>query len=373
MSLVLNGTDGVTFNDASLQGAAASPYVLKNRIINGAMVIDQRNAGASVAITTAAPFITDRFFSYASQTSKLTGQQNAAAVTPPVGFTNYLGFTSLSAYSVLASDIFGAIQRIEGFNTADLGWGTANAKTVTLSFQVYSSLTGTFGGSLQNSAQNRSYPFTYTISSANTWTSISVTIAGDTTGTWIGATNGIGIQVNLGLGMGSTYSGTAGSWQASNLFSATGATSVVGTNGATFYITGVQLEVGSTATPFERRLYGQELANCQRYYEKSYELLTAPGANTSIGVVHVSAASNGFADMIILLKFNVQKRTTPTMTFYREDGTSGSWNMERSGSNTTPSVTSSSVGDNGGRIYCATGANWTVASIKGHWTSSAEL
>ena len=310
MSVIINGTDGVTFNDASLQGAAASPYVLKNRIINGAMVIDQRNAGASVAITTAAPFITDRFFSYASQTSKLTGQQNAAAVTPPVGFTNYLGFTSLSAYSVLASDIFGAIQRIEGFNTADLGWGTANAKTVTLSFQVYSSLTGTFGGSLQNSAQNRSYPFTYTISSANTWTSISVTIAGDTTGTWIGATNGIGIQVNLGLGMGSTYSGTAGSWQASNLFSATGATSVVGTNGATFYITGVQLEVGSTATPFERRLYDKELISCQRYFYIIDGNVPSPN-NTAIGAgFNISTTSGRIA-----IHNPVEMRSTPTFSY----------------------------------------------------------
>ena len=149
MPITIDGTNGITqageFNSDSSFGS-------KNRIINGAMVIDQRNAGASVAITTAAPYITDRFFSYASQTSKLTAQQNAGAVTPPVGFSNYLGFTSQSTYAITASDIFSFAQRIEGFNTADLGWGTANAKTVTLSFQVYSSLTGTFGGSLQNSA-----------------------------------------------------------------------------------------------------------------------------------------------------------------------------------------------------------------------------
>jgi hypothetical protein len=300
----------LTIGTTSLGAGNASSF--KNRIINGSMTIDQRNAGASVAITTAAPFITDRFFAYASQTSKLTGQQNAGSVTPPVGFTNYLGFTSLSAYSVLASDIFVAIQRIEGFNTADLGWGTANAKTVTLSFQVYSSLTGTFGGSLQNSAQNRSYPFTYSIPSANTWTTISVTIAGDTTGTWIGATNGIGIQLNFGLGMGSTYSGTAGSWQASNLFSATGATSVVGTSGATFYITGVQLEVGSTATSFDYRPYGTELALCQRYFEK-----IGFGSNDSRypTLINYSASSSEYSCTSV--SFVVAKRTVPTIV----DGT----------------------------------------------------
>ena len=242
------------------------PYNFKNRIINGAMVIDQRNAGASVS-TTAGGFnyTLDRWNYYASQASKFTVQQNAGSVTPPVGFNNYLGVTSLSAYSVAVGDIFIIDQCIEGFNTADLGFGTANAKTITLSFQVYSSLTGTFGGSLMNSAFNRSYPFTYSVPVANTWTTISVTIAGDTSGTWIGATNGIGIRLSFGLGVGSTYSGAAGSWSANQYYSATGATSVVGTSGATFYITGVQLEVGSSATGFEYRQYGQELALCQRY------------------------------------------------------------------------------------------------------------
>jgi hypothetical protein len=232
------------------------------------MVIDQRNAGASVTPTNG-QYVIDRFQQLLSAASKYTVQQNAGSVTPPVGFSNYLGVTSSSAYSVSSGDYFLIEQPIEGFNTADLAWGTANAKTVTLSFQVYSSLTGTFGGSVRNSAGSRSYPFTYTISSANTWTSISVTIAGDTSGTWVGATNGIGIRVDIGLGVGSALSGTAGSWAGANYLGATGAVSVVGTNGATFYITGVQLEKGSTATSFDYRPYGTELQLCQRYYYKT--------------------------------------------------------------------------------------------------------
>ena len=255
-----------TSNILSQLGSAGVSTGFKNRIINGAMVIDQRNNGASVT-PTAKTYIVDRFFLNPSQASKFSAQQNAGSVTPPVGYTNYLGATSLSAYSVLSTDYFIFEQIIEGFNSADLQWGTANAKTVTLSFWVRSSLTGTFGGALCNGAFDRSYPFSYTISSANTWTQISVTISGDTSGTWIGATNGIGIQVIWGLGVGSNYSGTAGSWQAAGLLSVTGATSVVGTNGATFYITGVQLEVGTTATNFDYRPYGTELALCQRYYQ----------------------------------------------------------------------------------------------------------
>jgi hypothetical protein len=175
--------------------------------------------------------------------------------------------TSSSAYTVGSGEVFVIRQNIEGFNTADLGWGAAGAASITLSFWVRSSLTGTFGGSVQNSASNRSYPFTYTINSANTWEKETITIAGDTSGTWIGATNGIGLRVNFGLGVGSTFSGTAGAWAGSDLDSATGATSVVGTNGATFYLTGVQLERGSTATSFDYRDYGREIMMCQRYYE----------------------------------------------------------------------------------------------------------
>jgi hypothetical protein len=246
---------------------AGNASIMKNRIINGAMVIDQRNAGASVATSTSSSVYTlDRWSALYAQTSKYTVQQNAGSVTPPVGFTNYLGVTSTSAYSVTSTDYFCVVQKIEGYNVADLGWGTADAKTVTLSFQVRSSLTGTFGGAIQNSAQTRSYPFSYTISSANTWTTVSVTIAGDTSGTWL-TTNGIGAWVIFNLGSGSTFSGTAGAWATANLTNPTGATSVVGTSGATFYITGVQLEVGSSATGFEYRQYGQEFQLCQRYYQ----------------------------------------------------------------------------------------------------------
>lgn len=273
----------------------------KNRIINGDMRIDQRNAGASVTANNAV-FGVDRFVYSMSQSSKGTSQQNAGSITPPTGFSNYLGFTSSSAYSITATDVFQITQRIEGFNTADLAWGTANAKTVTLSFQVYSSLTGTFGGAIANSAQNYSYPFSYSIPTANTWTSISVTIAGPTSGTWIGATSGIGLRVYFSLGTGTTYSGTAGSWAASDYESATGATSVVGTSGATFYITGVQLEVGSSATGFEYVDYTTQLCMCMRYYE----VQTGNAYNIMAGY---NAGGTFYTQSGV---FAVPKRTTPT-------------------------------------------------------------
>jgi hypothetical protein len=255
-----------TLNTDLQSGGYASN--LKNRIINGNMTISQRNGTSSV--TPDNSYTLDRWGVFNSASSKLTVQQDAGAVTPPVGFSDYLGVTSTSSYSISAGDYFFLSQQIEGFNTADLSFGTASASTVTLSFWVRSSLTGTFGGSLQNGAQNRNYPFSYSIPSANTWTQISLTIAGDTSGTWIGATNGVGLRVIFGLGVGSTWSGTAGVWAVGGsnaIWSTTGATSVVGTNGATFYITGVQLEKGSTATSFDYRPYGTELQLCQRYYQ----------------------------------------------------------------------------------------------------------
>jgi len=317
------GTLGLSTGSATQSFNAQNTFGFKNRIINGAMVIDQRNAGASVTNQSGIVYTTDRFVIQGSQASKFTAQQNAGSVTPPAGFTNYLGITSSSAYSVASSDFFMCGQWIEGYNAADLNFGTANAKTVTLSFWVRSSLTGTFGGSLNNSDYTRSYPFSYTVSSANTWTQISITIAGDTSGTWL-TTNGRGIAVQFGLGIGSIVTTTGGSWAGGFYLSPTGATSVVGTNGATFYITGVQLEVGSSATGFEYRNFQTEFANCQRYYQTTFTYGSAvPVINTITGAVACFSTVSGF-QCLMNCSFKVTMRTTPTITTYSYNGTTGS-------------------------------------------------
>jgi hypothetical protein len=285
-----------------LGGGNAS--IMKNRIINGAMVIDQRNAGASV--TPNNTYTLDRWNGAASVASKYTVQQNAGSVTPPAGFSKYLGCTSSSAYSVGASDFFAITQTIEGYNMADLGWGTANAKTITISAWVYSSLTGTFGGSFRGSG--RYYPFSYSIPVANTWTQISITIVGDTAGTWA-SDNGPFGAVWFSLGAGSSFSGTAGAWGTGNYTSATGATSVVGTNGATFYITGVQLEVGSSATGFEYVNYQTSLNNCQRYYQKN--ICNTGGSNST--PISGTGLSYSTTQAYIPVIFLQAMRATPTL------------------------------------------------------------
>jgi hypothetical protein len=258
MTIAISGTNGITldgqFNSASSMG-------FKNRLINSAMVIDQRRAGAALSSNAAgSQYTLDRWEAYGEASGKFSAQQNAGSVTPPSGFTNYLGVTSLGANTPATGDSYFLRQWIEGFNSADLVFGAAGASTVTLSFWVRSSLTGTFSGVLTNYSQNRAYPYTYTIASANTWEQKSITIVGDTSGTWL-ATNSGGIGVMFNLGSGATRLGTANAWATvSFVYGATGSTNVLGTSGATFYITGVQLEKGSTATSFDYRPYGTELA-----------------------------------------------------------------------------------------------------------------
>ncbi len=297
---LIAGTNGITAEANGGTGTTTGYYSFKNRIINGAMMIDQRNAGASV--TPNNNYTLDRWSCINTQASKFTLQRNAGSVTPPAGFINYLGITSSSAYSVISTDSFLVEQLIEGLNISDLGFGTANAQTITLSFWVRSSLTGTFGGSISNDVGNRTYGFNYTVSSANTWTQINITVPGDTTGTWL-TTNSIGLRVRFGLGSGASFSGTAGSWSASNIVQPTGSVSVVGTNGATFYITGVQLEKGSTATSFDYRPYGTELALCQRYY---YKLTSAAGGPFGSGYNNSTTSAAG------MVVFPVTMRTAPT-------------------------------------------------------------
>ena len=307
MALTLNGTTGVTFDDSSLQGAAASPFGLKNRIINGDMVIDQRNNGAAVSLSNTSAYTIDRFIAYNVSDGVISVQQTSIA---PTGFINSMRTTVTTAdASVSAGQYSFFRQNIEGFNVADLGWGTASAQTVTLSFWVRSSVTGTFSGSIQNSAEDRAYAFTYTINSANTWEKETITIPGDTTGTWL-TTNGVGLRLNFSLGVGSTFSSTANTWVAQTSFNATGSVALLNTLNATFFITGVQLERNTTATPFEWIPYGQELMLCQRYYwEMARGSLSSNGTFSWMG----NGAFYNTTQYNLPVMFPVTMRTSPTL------------------------------------------------------------
>jgi hypothetical protein len=277
-SVPVNQATGILPEANGGTGTTTGYYGFKNRIINGAMVIDQRNSGAAVTVNNnAAFFAVDRFAGVGQSSDGVFTLQQNTSVPTGQGFVNSIKATITTAdASIGATQQYYIVQNIEGYNVADLQYGTANAKTVTLSFWVNCSVTGTFSGCFMNENLDRSYPFTYTISSANTWEQKTITIAGDTTGTWA-TTNGTGISVQWSLGAGSSRSGTANTWASGRYHGATGATTLISTVSATLYLTGVQVEKGSTATSFDYRNYGQEFSFCQRYYQNFYPTVFAPG------------------------------------------------------------------------------------------------
>jgi hypothetical protein len=378
MTIAISGTTGITldgqFNSASSMG-------FKNRLINSAMVIDQRNAGASVNITTAS-FVVDRFSCGIGYSTGHTGQKSTNA---PPNYSNSILITVGTGASPSASQIGRIVQGVEGFNVADLGWGTATAATITLSFWVKSSLTGTFAGGVYNASANRTYVFTYAISSANTWEQKTVTIVGDTSGTWA-TDNTAGMYVNWDLGTGSTYQGTANTWAAGAAWATSTSVKLAATSGATFYITGVQLEKGSTATSFDYRPYGTELALCQRYYEKSYAQGTVPGTGSTSGngggIVSTTLAGStvgntGFLPLSI--PFKVTKRTSPTLVSYDFDGTANAVRVYPADAKKTGVTAFANLVDTGGFQFMSFDASSATSltsftnGIMFSWTASAEL
>ena len=274
----MNGTLGATTPSTvaatTLSASGASTFTnsapsaigglgFRNRIINGDMRIDQRNEGA--AVTANSSFPVDRWTMPYSVTSLLlTAQRSTTAAT---GFLNSLLVTATTGASASAGETVLVRQQIEGQNTPDFLFGTANAKTVTVSFWVRSSLAGIYCCTIKNSAQDRAYVAEYTINAADTFEYKTITVAGDTTGTWL-TTNGIGVRVEFDLGSGTNFNATVNTWTGSNVRRTTNQVNWCGTTGRTFYVTGVQLEIGNAATEFERRPFGQELELCFRYFRR---------------------------------------------------------------------------------------------------------
>ena len=279
----------------------------RNVIINGDMTIAQRGTSAN---TTGGYHNIDRWNYQHSTDGGFSGTQSSD-VPSGTGFTKSLLWTVTSADSSFSSGQYAYIrQTVEGRNCAHLKLGTSDAKTITLSFYVKSSVTGTFSGAMCNDGFNRSYPYTYTINSANTWEKKSVTIPCDTSGTWR-TDFGRGFFISWALGSGSLYgSGTAGQWNASGQIAAAGTTNLMATNGATWYMTGCQLEVGDTATEFEHRSYGEELALCQRYFYS----WTSSGLSDSIYIKSPYASGTPpNTSASAAYTFPVTMRANPTM------------------------------------------------------------
>ena len=354
-----NGSLGTTGQVLSSGGASSNDYwttppnlTYRNRIINGDMRIDQRNNG--VSNTSVSSFTIDRWVWTTSQAGKITWGRNLNAIVGPLGLPYYMGFQSSSAYTPISTDYFEFYQPIEADAISDLQWGSVTCRPLTLSFWAYSSLGGVtpFSGAISNYAQTRGYAFSYSIPVANTWTYITVTIPGDTTGTWVMSGSAASMYLFFDLGGNTTRRTTAGVWTTTtnNLTGATGAVNVVGTSGATFYITGVQLELGTIATPFERLPPQVSLALCQRYYQ----------CNGGLYCIGYGAAGGYFYDTY---SFPVTMHHTPTMAMNTFTGVN----------NVIAATEMFCTQSAGGFIAQGQPTSTGIAFYIFNWTASAEL
>lgn len=313
-SKTLTSVPSITYSDNTAQTTAAGGFGFKNRIINGDANINQRSPGTAFIFNTTVAYFMDRWVGYQTANTATNFGQNYGA-TPPTaqGYPNCIAVNVPTAYtSFTATDYCGVYQQIEGYNIADLAWGTANAQPVSLSFWVKSPVTGTLGGFIANSAENRCYVFSYTINAANTYEYKTISIPGDTTGTWLTDTN-VGMKVAFALYAGSSTTTTPGSWGSTLYRGPSGQASIYGTNGNTWSISGVQLEKGPTATAFDRRPYQTELALCYRYLYKSFSTTQYPQSNVVTGNVVFNCSTSNYLSGI---NFPVPMRVAPTVVTF---------------------------------------------------------
>jgi len=348
----------------------------RNRLINGSFDIDQANGGSAVTINSAAQTYGPDMFLAEGQSADGVFTIQQLSATPPAGFNKYLRVAVTTAdASVGASQIYGLQTRLEGYTIRDFDFGKSTAKSLTLSFWVRSSLTGTFGLGVLNNASSRSYVLNYTVNAANTWEYKTLPFTGDITGTW-GTFTSAEMIIEWDIGTGTTFEAAAGSWNAAGRWRSSGNTRLISTNAATLDFTGIQLEIGTVATPFEFRPYASELRLCQRYYEKSYGRDVNPASNTATNQSTVVTSQFGTNSRLSqAIHFLIEKRALPTITLYPSDGSpSGSWTWMSTTGTQTERVTG--TGSVGSYIH-SFGVSQTVTNADeiafGHWVADARL
>lgn len=362
-----------TILNNNLIGSGASTFLGfgHNRILNGDMQIDQANAGAALTVNATALFYSaDSFIGFGQPADGVFTIQQTN-VSPPTGFLNSLKITVTTAdASIGASQTYLLISRIEGQVLRDFMYGTANAATATLSFWVKSSITGTFGGAFENGADTRTYPYTYVINSANTWEYKTVTFAGDTTGTWA-TDNTLGLNIYWSMGTGSNGLGTPGAWANQDKDGAIGQTNLISTNGATWQITGVQLELGSTASPFEYLPVEVVLPRLQRYLETTYNGAAIGSASNNYYDTAVASQINTTTMRSQSIYFKARKRVQPTVTLYTTAGDLNQWNwINTAGTNTKRNTIVTDAFPDKVNIGQTTAVEYLA---QGHWVADARL
>jgi hypothetical protein len=354
----------------SFGDVSGGSLMFRNRIINGDMLIDQRKTNA----TANGNYSVDRWqFIKINDASETVARASDAPTG--TGLLYSLRNTVGTGDPVIASTQYsGLITVIEGYNVADLAFGTSLAKDVTVGFWIRSSVTGVYTGNLSNSDASRICPFNFTINAANTWEFKTVNLPGCPDGVW-DKVNGGGLTFRVYAAIGSSYlGGTSGIWNSALQYGSGSPVNGIASNGNIFAITGVQVEAGPYLTPYQFLPFQTQLALCQRYYEKSYNYDVQPGTNTSVGRVVLTGSSDSGSNLYIPISFKVTKRTASmSFGFWRQDGTPNTWEAVRSGTTSFPTPQANNPGDNGFSISANIGAAWVVGAIYGHWVASAEL
>ena len=373
-----NVGEGVSID--GLQMPTAGAFSNRNLLINGSMLVAQRSTAAvsNIEAFNSNPNYdtVDRWGFWASSAAAFTSQQ---VVDAPPGHYNSLKITSTSAHVFGVNHGFTVTQRIEAQNLYGTEIGTAAAKTYTFSFWVKSSVTGTFSFYALNGSFSKSLISDYTINVADTWEYKTISIPAPTDALFAGIENARQLEVGFSLGAGSTFqTSTLGTWETDSFqIDSTTSTRFLETDGATIQFTGVQLEVGDKATPFEHESYGQTLAKCQRYFQKSYNIDVNPGTNAEPGAItHYGSTDNG-GNIVFQTDFRCEMRALPTIIWYnRFDGTQGTIQTARSGSSASPSsftYRNSTRGTCGYGVAGASPASFVSAHVEAHYTASAEL
>jgi hypothetical protein len=359
-------TNTITFLD-NTQVSTGYSLGPRNKIINGDMRFDQRYSGNVITLLADGGYTVDRWKGGYTQANKLNYQQVTSPANILNGFSHSLKVTVSTAYAITTNDYFFLQQRIEGFNSSDLAWGTASAQPATLSFWVYSSVTGTYGLTVRDGGETICYPTSYTINAQNTWEKKTITINGPTSGGTFSVTNGIGMEIQFGLGYGSALTGNLSQNAWNNGFSGqpSGSANFMNTQGAVFYLTGVQFESGTVATPFERRIYPQELINCQRYYQQSFPIGTAPAQNISTCFYTFSTTVSNF---VTGYPFQVPMRGTPNILTYNPYAANNSFRVPNSVTDVAVTTIASAVG-----IMYFTCTLAAPSGLHGNFTATAEL
>jgi hypothetical protein len=369
MSLVLNGTTGITnlpsINSGQIGGR-------RNIIINGEMKVAQRSTSVTGLGAAAGYFTLDRFsIATAGSAGRFTMAQVADG---PAGFANCLKITTTTAdTSIAAGEYLILGQPIEGQDLQQLKKGTATAEQVTVSFYVKGNAAALYVCELFDVDNSRSITQSFAVTTA--WNRIELTFAADTSDP-LDDDNVASLVLNIWLHGGSTYTGgtfAVNTWNdqtAANRYAVADRTSIFDSTDRTFFLTGVQMELGATATDFESRSFCEEYDLCKRYYYQSYDLGVAAGTTSNAGAIMLYAITgNTFRYNIY---FSPSMRASPTMTFYNvEDGTAGEMNREGAGG-TSPEALAV-VFNSPKRAMLYNTAIGIAGNYYFHYTASAEL